>query len=277
MNTVFLNNEYLQAENAKISIFDHGFLYADALYETILVQNGEMRFFSSHMQRMKKSLEVLKISLPEYFSSDATIQKKCEELIKQNNCNRGRLRITVTRGENGFSFSTCVNATVLMSISPLPEYDKNFYTSGVAVLTERQVSRSIPELKTTSFVASGIARQKLEEDKNIFEILFVSHEGFFREGTVSNCIFITKNKVWVSPRSHVLPGTMQEHVEEIFQKEGFLVVEKNFSFADIEHQEEGEMYITNSLFGVMPISSVNGKKLREKFPLFEKFIGSNFL
>ena len=279
---IFLNGIFCPKSEAKISAFDHGFLYGDGVYETLLISHNTVRDFSSHYKRLQNSCRLLGIEFPEYFDSEEKIQKILENLIRENilrgeleDKKNGRLRITLSRGENNFDFSSCPNATVLISCSSLPPYPEKIMKEGVALKT-LHLERSYPEIKSINFLASLLGRREISGTA-YYEGIFVTEEGFLREGTVSNIIAIDRvqKKFYLAPEKTVLAGTMQAEISEILEKLGFRKIYRNFCFTDIQH-EKLELCITNSLFGVIPVRAVNEKFLdsytenNQEFSVFQK-------
>lgn len=271
MNYVFLNGEIIEKKDAKISPFDHGFLYGDAVYETLLLENKKVYFFEDHWFRMKKSLTSLGIILPKYCATKEKMQDIMREVIEKNNVPRARVRITVSRGENNFDFSSSPYPTILISLSSFPKYPEKIFSQGIAISTFTQ-SRPTPEIKSTNFIASILGRRTLLGTKN-FEAVFLSPQGFIREGTVSNIWGIRGKILYIAPRKSVLPGTLQASIEKIFLEKGYKIQEKNFSVEKI-FSDFDELFLSNSLVGVVPIREIDGKVFRKTFPIFQKFFGS---
>lgn len=287
---VFLNGEFSAAADAKISVFDHGFLYGDGVYETLLVLHEKIIDFSSHFSRLKKSADTLGITFPAYANTMEKILEICKKLLQKNNIARARMRITLSRGENHFDFSSSKYPTLFISLSSLPIYSEEFFSGGIAIKT-LLFERSYPEVKSINFLASLMGRRSLAQTGE-YEGVFITKEGFFREGTVSNIVVVredeTIKEMWKAPEKTVLLGTMQSHLENVLKQKGFRVQEKNFSLPDIKNLQKNssarvEVYITNSLFGVLPVGTIDGENIvsssdrSKKFSLFNKYIGSNFL
>lgn len=275
---VFLNGKFLKKQNAKISAFDHGFLYGDGVYETLLVLKGILMDSESHLKRLHRSCSVLGLSLPQYMDSDTKILEVAQELIARNVIERGRLRITISRGENNFDFSSCPNPTILISVSPLGYSSENFFSHGVSIKT-LPFERSYPAVKSINFLASLLGRREIS-DTDAYEGVFVTGDShrFFREGTVSNIIALNAQKkvFWVAPEKTVLAGTMQKKISEKLYQSGFKKISRNFSLDDICN-EKMEVIITNSLFGAIPVHTIDDTILDTEFSGFSQYIGKNFL
>lgn len=262
---VFHNGEWKNAENVHISPFDHGFLYGDAVYETLLVYRGSVFFIAEHFNRLVESVQALQINLPDEYTFDF-FQNICKTLVQKNTLQNARLRITVSRGENHFDFSSSPNPTIIASLSPLSEYSKELFEKGVSVISV-SANRIFPNIKHTNFLSGIFLRQQLATEK-AFEAIYQTPEGFLREGSISNIFAVLENEktVWIAPRTQVLAGTMQGFIETLFEKNGYAIAEKNFSEHDI-CSHNASLFLSNSLMGVMPVASLNGIILH-RIPLF---------
>ncbi len=280
MSIVFLNGKFLDSSEAKISVFDHGFLYGDGVYETLLVLQNNVIDFDSHFHRLQNSCSVLGLVFPDYCNTEEKFLGNTSLLLQKNpeilQKGRGRLRITLSRGENSFDFSSCSNATLLFSLSPLPPYPQEFFQKGVSLQTIL-LERSYPEVKSINFLASLLGRRELSKTGK-YEAIFVTSEGFLREGTVSNIIAVSnaQKEFWLAPEKTVLAGTMQEKISEKLLANGFQKKSRNFSLAEIS-EKNMEVMISNSLFGAIPVSHIDEQKINTDFSVFTQYIGENFL
>lgn len=259
MNIVFNNHQWLESKDVQISPFDHGFLYADAVYETLLVYNKKVYFIEEHWNRLCHSLQFLGMHLPEEYTLQY-FTEMCFALVEKNTYANARLRITVSRGENGFDFMSCKNPTVIAHLSSLSQYPEEYYQKGVSVVSQEGI-RIFPTIKHINFL-SGIVARRAMHTHNAFESLYLSEEGFLREGTISNVFAVDRlhKKIMITPREYVLPGTMQAFVESFLKKDGYMIEEKNYTKEDIIVQN-WSLFLSNSLIGVMPISVLDGISL----------------
>lgn len=248
---VILNGQLLPLEKARISPMDHGFLYGDGVYETLRTHEGKIFDFEAHYTRLQNSAKLLDI--PVKWRKEELL-KMCEELIsKKENSPESRIRITLTRGENGYQFLGAKSPTLLVSISPLKDYSEE--RKGIT-LTSLQIERILPEAKTISMLVNNLAKQK-NAKKNAFECILIDNEGFVTEGAVSNIIFIQEKTLYYTPREHTLAGTAQERVLETAKKIGINIQEKRFTISDL--QKADEVMITNSLFDILPVKNIEEK------------------
>lgn len=265
---VFWNEYFEKEKTVRISPFDHGFLYGDSVYETLLVYGGKVFFVQEHFKRLLSSLSFLQISLPDYFTLEYCT-KMCTELIAKNTLQNARLRITVSRGENHFDFTSSQNPTIVASLSPLPVFSEKMYTEGVSTILYHG-NRIFPEIKHTNFL-SGIKARQLISEKQVFEAIYISEEGYIREGSISNifAVFQNEKKIWISPRKEVLPGTMQAFIENILNNKGYTAEEKNYTLEEAQNKK-ASLFLSNSLMGIMPIQKVGDLA----FPVFSLFSSS---
>ncbi len=257
----FLNGRWLSEKNAKISAFDSGFLYGYGVFETIRIVNGRAFLLQEHLRRVNKSLRLTGIKRIPY-----DLNSIVNEILQRNNLMDGVVRITVSAGR--FPDlpwqSKAGKPTVLVNVRrvKIPEY---IYERGVKVLFVREQSSgpslSFPGVKSTSYIANVIAKIYAKR-RGIFEAIFISSRGFLKEGATSN-IFFVKNKVLCTPavESGILPGITRDAVIRIARKGGLRVKEGNFRVTDFYDSEEG--FLTNSVYGIVPIAGKIGNTIYE--------------
>lgn len=249
---VCLNGRFLTDSKAKISPLDNGFLYGDGVYETIRSKDGQMVHFSLHMQRFNRSAGVLGIKVP---CHQQQIKMWIERLLVLNKLKDARIRISLSRGINGLDFLTCKKPTLLIQVEKL-KIDPKIYKNGIKALTIR-LQRVWPEVKSISLI--HLVKTHREADlKSGMEAIMIDDLGFVREGVVSN-VFMVKNGVIFTPKSGVLPGVMRSLVIKIARKIGIKVVLHDFKVDKL--RSANEIFITNSLKGVVPVTSLDGKKV----------------
>lgn len=258
---VFLNGKIILASEAKVSLFDHGFLYGDGIYETLRTKNGKIFDFEGHFQRLKKSASKIDIPIP--FSAEE-ILAAIEEILKKNNLPESRIRMTLSRGENEFSFCGARNPTFAIFTSPLSEYAEE-KKNGVKITTI-PLFRFFPEIKSTSLLPMIFAKQKAEQC-GAFETIFLAKNGAVCEGSVSNIILRQGKTVVFAPQKSTLAGTTQKI---ILQKasEIFDIKEEEFFRADLESADE--VLLLNSVFGVLPVRQIDDfVRPKKETPLLE--------
>lgn len=250
MSMVCYNGALLPENEVWISPFDHGFLYGDGIYETLLFRNQIFFDVSEHLNRLRKSAETLRIPVP---WNDTDIRRWLEEVVTQNALSEARVRISITRGANDFHFSGAKSPTLLITASRLMDYC-SLQQTGVSLTALPEIHRILPEAKTISLLPLILAKQKMEDEK-AFECLFV-RENIVTEGSVSNVLCRKEKEIWITPRHLALPGTMQKRVVDFLRVSGKSVQECSFSLEDLQNADE--VLLTNSLFGILPVKSICG-------------------
>ena len=253
---VYLNGSLVPRSQARVSVFDHGFLYGYGLFETMRAYNGTIFLLERHLQRLRHSAEVIG------FSSelvDIDLSKACIETLKANDLQDARLRLTLSRGElesfPGSSDSGTPTVVVTArSYSPLPEptYQKGF--RAVVSSPRRCRQSTLSGLKTTNYLTSVLAR--IEAEKAGFdEALLLNEQGFLAEGSVSNLFLVNSSGlVTPSPGSGILPGITRAVVMELAAALGISVTEGAIGLEALEQADEA--FLTNSVMEIMPLVEV---------------------
>ncbi|MBI2453074.1 aminotransferase class IV [Candidatus Peregrinibacteria bacterium] len=263
---VFLNGQFVSADKAKISVFDHGFLYGDAVYETLRTYSGYVWQVEKHVRRLFMSARCISMKLPWKKSQvvdwiQMAVSKNRDVL--GDSTQQGlkkffqefRIRVTVSRGVNHFDFGKPEKPTIFIIIELLKPESKSVYEQGVKVITYH-VSRIFPEVKTTNMVPTILARQEMAR-KKAYEALLVDRKGYVTEGTVTN-VFIVKNDVLLTSREDILFGTTRDVILKIAHR--FMKVK----FCEIPLRElyrANECFICNAPRGIIPVTFVDSRKI----------------
>ena len=245
---VFLNGKFLEEKNATISIKDHGFLYGDGIFETLLYEHNIIENFNLHLQRLKKSAKIIALKLPKF-----NIENIIQKLVKINNLQKARIRITVTRGENNFQFNSSPHPTILITTVPLLEHNLRLSRKTCTLKIENPHHR----VKSIQLFATIQAKQKMTK-LNCSECFFLNQNNEITEGSGSN-FFAVKNKaIYTPPSSQCLKGTMRETVLQIAQKNNIKTHQTKIPYQSLS--EFDECFWTNSIHHIIPIQSIDNKK-----------------
>lgn len=260
---VYLNGAFLEDSEAKISVFDHGFLYGDGVFETLQYDHGEILNFQKHMERLQHSAKTVMLQVP-----DINFEHIINSLIEQNNYSKSRIRITLTRGENHFQFTTCEHPTLLIVASPYIEKRQNFYQG--TKTCSIQIERPLPEIKTTQILPSILAQQKMYK-LACDECFFVDHKGQITEGSYSNFFAIKDGVIYTPPKEVCLEGTIRKQLFEIAEiQKNFTIVEKTLFYKDLSHFDEA--FWTNAIVHIAPIQSLDDVQFTCVGPITQKVI-----
>lgn len=257
--TVYLNGALVPRSRARISVFDHGFLYGYGLFETMRAYGGMVFLLERHLKRLMKSAETLGLASG---LAGIDLGKACLDTLAANHLGDARLRLTVTRGEMdafpGPQVSTAPTVLVTArSYSALPPetYARGF-RAGIASL--RQNSQSpLPGLKSTSYLLNVRARMEAEA-AGLDEALLLNERGSLAEGSTSNVFFVTgPGLVTPSLESGILPGITREVVMELARADGVVMSEGEVKLTDLSRFDEA--FLTNSVMEIMPLVEVRAK------------------
>ncbi len=254
MKFVCLNGKIIPTVDARISPFDHGFLYGDGIYETMRTIGGSEVFdIDSHLARLRKSANLMQLPIPWH---DAVLKSWAEEVVEKNGFKESRVRISVTRGENDYQFSGAKNPILVITASPLADYSKHH--SGVKLIS-REMERILPEVKSSSLLPMILGKQAAEK-AGAFDAIFTDTNGIVTEGTVFNIVMRRENQLIGAKSEKVLPGTAQKMLVAKVQASGYEYVEQDFMVADLQRADE--VLITNSLFGCLPVAEIDAGDIK---------------
>jgi branched-chain amino acid aminotransferase len=258
---VYLNGKIVPSKEAVVSVFDHGFLYGDGIYETMRVYDGVVFKLDEHLGRLFRSASLIGLTIP--FDTDHLKIAVYETLIA-NTLRNAYVRLTVSRGRGpvGLDPELCSEPTFVIIAQELKEYPRAFYENGLTVTiseTRRNLKEAInPRIKSLNFLNNILA--KIEAKKSgAYEALMLNARGKLTEGTISNLFFL-KDGIVCAPSlaCGILDGITRGTVIELAGREGLNVKEGAFTKTDLYSAEE--VFLTNTTMEVMPVSKVDDRQ-----------------
>ncbi len=256
---VYVNGHFVPKEKASVSVFDHGFLYGDGIYETLRAYHGKLFLLSKHLSRLKHSADAISLKLP--LPLDKIGEALCETL-NVNKLTEAYVRIHLSRGpgEIGLDPALCHAPTMIIVTRPFKDYPAEFYENGVAVAvvtTRRNHPLAIsPVIKSTNFLNNILA--KIESLKSgAYEGIMLNWEGYVAEGTISN-IFTVKHGVLYTPDlgTGILEGVTRDLVLHLARKDRIPAKETRLKPHDLTSADE--CFLTNTTVEVLPVTRVDG-------------------
>jgi len=254
---VFLNDRLVSSDDAKVSVFDWGFLYGDTLFETIRVHRGVPLLWTAHVRRLLAGCEAL--GYPDTPDA-ATLRSAVDQTLAAHDYDDAVVRVTVSRGRGtaGLDMRRTIDPTLVVTARPYEALPHRWTEEGLRVRTVLvPVRAGLPRYRTKSgnYLDQLVAiREALEEGYD--EALLVDEKRRILEGGRSNIFLVRGESIYTPPvRLGVLPGIMRDWVIKHTRRAGFevrakcMLVSKRFSF--------DEAFMTNSVWGVMPIGQVN--------------------
>jgi branched-chain amino acid aminotransferase group I len=263
---VYLNGQLKHRFEARLSPFDHGFLYGYGLFETMRAYDGHIFRLDSHLTRLRCSAESIGLTHNILTTEEGkqSLKAACAATLGANELSDARIRLTISAGEGDTTpdIGTCSNPTVLISVRSLVPLPPEKYNTGfkAAVSSLRRNSQSpLSRLKSTCYMENVLARSTVRAS-GYDEAIFLNEQGHLAEGSTTN-IFLVRNGELITPsfESGVLPGITREAVLEIARNLNIKATEKSVELNELIEAEEA--FVTNSILELMPLVSVEGRPI----------------
>ena len=263
---IFLNNKLVPKNKALISVFDHGFLYGDGIYETIRVYKGIIFKMDEHIKRLYRSAEMIALAVPK---KPEEIKKAVYKTISANGHSDAVVRITISRGAGplGLDPSLCPKPTFVIISNKFRKYPAEYYSKGVKVSivkTRRNYGPALdPRIKSLNFLNNVLAKIEAKNSAS-HEALMMNYQGYLAEGTISNVFFINKKDILCTPaiKVGILEGITRGMILKIAREMGLKSREGCFRRKDMYNARE--VFITNTSMEVMPVTRVDKVRIAGK-------------
>src|SRR5882672_5475088 len=200
---IYIDGKYYDQKNAKISVFDHGLLYGDGIFEGIRAYNGRVFRLKEHIDRLFYSAKAILLDIP---MSHAEIMKATVETCRKNKLRDGYIRLVVTRGVGtlGLNPNRCKRGSVIIIADKIQVYPKEMYDNGMAIVTvatTRNLHSALnPAIKSLNYLNNILA--KIEANNaGVEEAIMLNAEGFVYECTADNLFIIKNGEVLTPPNS----------------------------------------------------------------------------
>ncbi|MEO9780838.1 MAG: D-amino-acid transaminase [Sedimentitalea sp.] len=266
MRTVYVNGEYLPENEAKISIFDRGFLMADGVYEVTSVLDGKLIDFAGHATRLERSLGELEMANPVSQDELLTIHR---ELVERNGIDQGMIYLQITRGapaDRDFAFpdpDETPSSIVLFTQNKPNLADNPVAKKGIKVISIEDVRWGRRDIKTVQLLYPSMG--KMMAKKAGVDDAWLVEDGFVTEGTSNNAYIVKDGKIITRECSHdILHGITRAAVLRFAAEAQMQVEERNFTVA--EAQAADEAFITSASTFVMPVVEIDGSELGDGTP-----------
>jgi branched-chain amino acid aminotransferase len=264
---IWIDEGLVDVADAKISVFDHGLLYGDGVFEGIRVYSGRIFEFEAHLKRLYESAQVIRLDIPMTVEEMTAATKTT---VETNNIIDGYIRLVVTRGEGtlGLNPFICKKPMVIIIADNINLYPKELYEDGLNVIsatTMRNHPQSLPpQVKSLNYLNNIMA--KIEAiDKDMLEAVMYNHEGYVAEATGDN-VFIVKDGVISTPpvQAGALEGITRAVVMRIAKEEGFEVSINNLTRFDL--YSCNELFLTGTAAEVIPVVQMDDRKIGDGKP-----------
>ena len=264
---IYLNGKLVPERQAKISVFDHGLLYGDGVFEGIRSYNGRIFALEEHVDRLYDSAKAIALEIP---MTRKGMMNAVARTCKANNTTDGYIRLVVTRGVGtlGLNPYLCKTPQVIIISADIQLYPKKLYDEGLAIVTAgttRNLSEALnPRIKSLNYLNNILA--KIEAiNSGCMEAIMLNSEGAVAEATGDN-VFIVRGKSIVTPpvNEGILEGITRNTIMVLARERGYTVLESRLSRYDLYTADE--VFLTGSAAEVIGVVDIDKRKIGEGKP-----------
>jgi branched-chain amino acid aminotransferase len=264
---IWIDGSLVDKADAKVSVYDHGLLYGDGVFEGIRVYGGRVFEEEAHLQRLWDSAKSIRLEIP---YSRQQLSEVMYECIEANGLVDAYIRLVVTRGfgDLGLDPRRCKRASVFCIADKIALYPPEFYESGLPIITASVIKNhpnaTPPRIKSLNYLNSILA--KIEAvDAGCMEAVLLNHLGYVAECTADN-IFIVKNGVVMTPPTEagILEGITRDVVMRLCRREGIECIEKNLVRFDLYSADE--CFMTGTAAEVIGVTSIDKRQVGDGTP-----------
>ena len=260
----YVNGSFVPLSQAKVSVLDRGFLFADGIYEVAAVLDGKLVDNGSHLARLERSVREISLALPE---TPERIQEIQKELVARNNLVNGMVYLEVTRGADtgrDFAFPKDVKPTLIMFTAEKDIVGAESAKRGISVITVPDIRWARRDIKSVALLAQVLAKQAAAE-AGAGEAWMIE-DGFVTEGGSSSAFILTQDDVLVTRQNGnaILPGCTRKAVVKLAEERQLRVEERPFSVGEALRAKEA--FITSATVFVQAVIAIDGRKVADGKP-----------
>ena len=262
-----INGQIMPPDQAFISVFDHGLLFGDSVYEVFTTCKGKLFAENEHLTRLKASAKAISLKIP--FTDEYLLEEMQKTFdAAENSESYARMVITRGKGEIHISPLSCNSPTMILYVKEAEKYPEEYYSKGIAIAvvsTKRNLKDSLnPGIKTGNYLNSVLAIIEAEK-LGAYDGLMLNSDGFVSECTTSNFYLVKNGGVKTAdPGCGILVGITRKMLIEVARENGIAVQECKISPEEIPAVDE--LFITSTTKGVMPVTMCDGKKIGDGKP-----------
>jgi branched-chain amino acid aminotransferase len=259
---VYVNGEFVEKENAKVSVYDHGFLYGDGVFEGIRVYDGNVYRLDEHLQRLYESAQSIMLNIPH---TKEELTDIIVETLKRNSLRDAYIRLVISRGKGdlGLDPFKCKKQGVIIIAEKLAIFPKELYETGLEIITvaSRRNRPDVlsPKVKSLNYLNNILVRIEASL-AGVSEALMLNDQGYVAEGSADN-VFIVKNNVIKTPPGYLgaLEGITRNAIIKIAAEQGYDVREEPFTRHDVYVADE--VFLTGTAAEVIAVVKVDGRTI----------------
>lgn len=257
---IWLDGKLVEKENAKISVYDHGLLYGDGVFEGIRVYSGKIFEVEAHLDRLWASARAIRLTIP---ISREEFRAAMEQTVKVNNFTDCYIRAVITRGVGylGISPANCAKPSVFIIADTITMYPKEMYENGMAIITASVIRNHpnalSPRIKSLNYLNNILG--KIEAiDAGVPEAIMLNHEGNVAECTGDNIFIVRKGQVQTPTTADgILEGITRQCVLQLCENLKVPFIEKTLQRHDLYIADE--CFLTGSAAEVIPVTKIDGR------------------
>jgi branched-chain amino acid aminotransferase len=259
---IYIDGKFYDRGEAKISVFDHGMLYGDGVFEGLRIYHGKVFRLKEHIDRLFRSAQTIWLAIPHSREEMAQLVNKA---VKENKKQDGYIRLVVTRGEGclGIDPANCSKPSVIIIVGDIQLYPAELYEKGISVVTastRRTPADCLePRVKSLNYLNNILA--KIEANQaGALESVMLNHQGYVVECSADN-ILIVKNGALLTPAPHhgALDGITMRTVMDAARSIGMEVREADLTRYDLYSADE--CFMTGTGAEIMPVTMIDGRKV----------------
>jgi branched-chain amino acid aminotransferase len=259
---IYLNGDFVTKENAKVSVYDHGFLYGDGIFEGIRIYNGNIFKCKEHLDRLYDSAKSIMLDIPLTYEE---MEQALVETIRRNGLREGYIRLVVSRGPGnlGLDPKRCPQAWIIIIVEQLAIYPPEAYRDGlvsVSVTQRRNIPDALnPKIKSLNYLNNILVKIQANL-AGVGEAIMLNAQGYVAEGSSDN-IFIIKKGVVYTPPCYIgaLEGITRAAIIDLCDKLGYKLKEEPFTLHDVYVADE--VFFTGTAAEVIAVREVDGRKI----------------
>jgi branched-chain amino acid aminotransferase len=264
---IWLDGNLVDQQDAKISVFDHGLLYGDGVFEGIRVYGGRVFELDAHIRRLYESAKAIRLTIS---IDPEQITAAVEQTVKANDITDGYIRLVVTRGTGtlGLNPFVCKNSRIFIIADSIQLYPEELYERGMRVISATTIRNHPlaipPQAKTLNYLNNILAKIEVL-DHNVPEAIMYNHEGYVAEASGDNVLIVRDGVIYTPPaEAGALSGITRSIVIRLAREENLQVVEKNLTRFDLYVCDE--FFLTGTAAEVIGVVEIDGRKIGDGRP-----------
>lgn len=263
MTEIYLNGDFVSESEAKISVYDHGLLYGDGVFEGIRAYNKRIFKLKEHVDRLYESANTISLNIP---MSKEEFTRKIIETCRRNKMVDGYIRVVVSRGvgDLGLSPFKCKKPTVIIIAKSIKLYSNKNGLKLITTSVRRNPPQCLsPNIKSLNYLNNILGRIEAHQ-RNADEALFLDIDGYVSEASADNVFYVKDGLITTPPTATNLKGITRTTVLEIAKKLGYDARVSHFILSDIHNADE--VFLTGTAAEIEPVIEIDSRKIGDGKP-----------